>query len=445
MGYFYTEDELAHHGILGQKWGVRRFETEGGHLTALGKKRYDGNPVTEKEKKQFADAQNNLSKAKDEYKKASKKYQETFENSDKAKFNKAAGMYDLRKRQAKNAKAQIEMNHRSKEAGKREKALIEKYKQDGLNQQEAELKAYRQAKLEKALIAAGAVTAVAAAAYGAKKYHDYVTDEVLKAGSIKMKRITSDSSSDLHDTFYAAFGKRDPSKYIGLYGFAKSSNGETIHQKTIDVVKDLKIASDKNAKETMAEVLNKATSGDKKEILESLRTQRTRILLAGGVKQASALQKGIKAIENGKFNTKAAYDALNINMTGGNNAKVFQDFKDSLRDKGYSGIKDRNDNSYSGYAAKTARIIFDTSKVKVSDVRKVSDAEIGAKNTKEMLALLGRQLAPQAALTVAATSALKSQQAKQRDNTAIQKYKKDHPGTKLSNDEILENYYGGKK
>lgn len=59
MGYFYTNDELAHHGILGQKWGIRRFENKNGRLTAAGLKRYeDGRKVTEKEKKQFADDQN---------------------------------------------------------------------------------------------------------------------------------------------------------------------------------------------------------------------------------------------------------------------------------------------------------------------------------------------------------------------------------------------------
>lgn len=41
MGYFYSDEELAHHGILGQKWGVRRFENKDGTLTAAGRKRYD--------------------------------------------------------------------------------------------------------------------------------------------------------------------------------------------------------------------------------------------------------------------------------------------------------------------------------------------------------------------------------------------------------------------
>lgn len=35
-----SDDFLSHHGILGQKWGVRRYQNEDGSLTPSGKKRY---------------------------------------------------------------------------------------------------------------------------------------------------------------------------------------------------------------------------------------------------------------------------------------------------------------------------------------------------------------------------------------------------------------------
>jgi len=37
-----SKEELEHHGIKGQKWGVRRFQNKDGSLTPLGKTRYSG-------------------------------------------------------------------------------------------------------------------------------------------------------------------------------------------------------------------------------------------------------------------------------------------------------------------------------------------------------------------------------------------------------------------
>lgn len=59
-----NKNELSHHGILGMKWGVRRFQNADGSLTAAGKKRYNTSPMpNRKEMKQIHKQVDNEKKA----------------------------------------------------------------------------------------------------------------------------------------------------------------------------------------------------------------------------------------------------------------------------------------------------------------------------------------------------------------------------------------------
>jgi hypothetical protein len=54
MVYVYDEEEsLAHFGILGQKWGIRRFQNEDRTLTPEGKERYYGKSDSKQKKKNY--------------------------------------------------------------------------------------------------------------------------------------------------------------------------------------------------------------------------------------------------------------------------------------------------------------------------------------------------------------------------------------------------------
>ena len=72
--YIILNDELYHHGIKGQKWGVRRFQNADGSLKPAGEKRYGGSKREERQEKKR--------EAVKEYSKVAKSYDRDMKKSD---------------------------------------------------------------------------------------------------------------------------------------------------------------------------------------------------------------------------------------------------------------------------------------------------------------------------------------------------------------------------
>ena len=129
--------ELRHYGVLGMKWGVRRYQNSDGTLTAAGKKRY--NEDSDKLAKAAAvkvEAIQDYKQAVDRYKKAVVKNPKTADRSEiLAKAQKAQVAYELvnyglEELQKKYKKVDFNIMH-EKETGE---AYVQSMLEDGFGQ-----------------------------------------------------------------------------------------------------------------------------------------------------------------------------------------------------------------------------------------------------------------------------------------------------------------------
>lgn len=420
--------EIQHHGIKGQKWGVRRFQNEDGSLTAAGRKRYNVD----------------IEGAKERVNSAKKRFNEVRKSIDFDKIAKASEELAFEKYRLSSERIKEKLNRENGKKSKHRIQLEKRYLEKGMSPEEAEIAAYKRARTEKIIAAVAGTTIAAAAAYVAYKHYDNNADKIIKSGAT-LQNINTHGNQGVQDAFYFSMNKSDNKKYAGLYAAQLGLGGADVYKTRIGVKQSLKIASPRTAQKTLAEIISKDPNNSKM-LQERLNYFRGGFPLRS---QKSLISKALSDLRGGKV-TKSVYDAANlcfIERDEVKNTDAFRkNFYDALTNKGYNGIIDVNDKKYSGYKAKSPMIAFNTGKkLALDSVTKMGDEEIGGCKTIEYIKLgakhLTKTILPMAAgATVFSLVTDTVIDAKKRDEI-VSDYKRDHPGTKLSYNEILENYY----
>ena len=452
---------IAHHGIKGQKWGVRRFQNEDGTLTSAGEKRYllgEAKRTFKEEKKAFRAGTREYNKKihygliaynPKMYKRGSdvqKTYAKAVGAQARNILNYKGAKNELRyaKEDFKNAKLLEKAS--AKEPSKRRAKYEQQYLQKGMTPDEAKVAAYKRYRTENIMAVAGAVAVASIAAYGVHKYREYAVDKLLPQG-MELGRISPKDTDGVRDGMFAYIksNKMDVNKYKGFYAnqlkngiYVHAKAGTPIYEKTMRVVSDAKMASPKNAAKVFQEVLNKQPSGGMLEL---------------NIKEAIEQSFGenslvFKAFERNHKITPKVYDAINRQFGSAPGRQNFEPMLKALKDAGYSAIADRNDQSYSGFAAKLPVILLDKGRIAVDNVSSVSVKEIQSRNAKATLDIIAKAI-PSGVLksplpyeigAVAAVKGAANYSNKKKNDAFVQKYRSEHPNTQMSYTDIVRMY-----
>ena len=305
--------------------------------------------------------------------------------------------------------------------------LEEKFEAQGMTKQQAEQAAAKRIRGEQYAVAAAAITVTACVAYN--KYKGYNVDKTLSTNTDLHRVMRMYENQEVRGgRQYMSYKKTDQIKYKGALADdlqKKAKSGQKLYDVTVKPQQDIKIASPKRVQNTFND-LYKNDKDFKKAVNE--------LGLVGGSinpkfeKVAGKMRRGE---ELNKQELKKAYDLFNVGLVqydAGGEARANK-FYDALKKQGVNAIQDVNDKKYSGYKAKAPIITFDGKYDYIK--REMGAAEI-EKNKNTAIALVLAPTAVKAGATYTGFYAA----SKWADRRAIDKYRKEHPNTELTDKEI---------